>query len=78
MPNILFLGWSVRLEVRVDLLTESEPVPSVIPLEHHLLPFLHQLYHLLFDLTQVVIQLQLHISIIKHLCPKTGYYSSKN
>lgn len=62
------------LEVSVALLTESEPVPSVVPLEHHLLPLLHQLHQLLFDLTQAVIQSQLHISIIKQLSPETGYY----
>lgn len=50
------------------LLTESEPVPSVVPLEHHLLPFLDQLHQLLFDLTQAVIQSQLHIGT------KAGYY----
>ncbi len=56
------------------LLTESEKVPSVVPLQHHLLPFLRQLHQLFLDLTQAVIQLQLHISIIKQLSPETGYY----
>ena len=56
------------------LLTEPEPVPSVVPLEHHLLPLLRQLYQLLLDLTQAVVQSQLHISVIKQRSPKTGYY----
>lgn len=58
----------------VVLLTESEPVPSVIPLEHHLLPLLQQLSELLLDLTRAVIQSHFHSSIIKHLSPHTGYY----
>lgn len=35
----------------VVLLTEAEPIPSVVPFEHHFLPFLHQLHQFLFDLT---------------------------
>lgn len=31
-------------------LTEPQPVPSVVPLEHHLLPLLAQLQQLLLDL----------------------------
>lgn len=56
------------------LLTESEPVPSVVPLELHLLLLLRQLQQLLLDLTPAVIQSHLHISTIKQLGPETGYY----
>lgn len=72
--NTVCTGFVFSLEVSVVLLTESEPVPSVIPLEHHLLPFLRQLHQLLLDLTRAVIQSQLHISIIKQFSPETGYY----
>lgn len=72
--NNVCTGYVFRLEVSVVLLTESQPVPSVVPLEHHLLPFLRQLHQLLLDLTQAVIQSHLHISNIKQLSPKTCYY----
>lgn len=48
-------GFVSRFEVSVSLLTEPEPVPSVVPLVHHLLPFLRQLNQLLLDLAQAVI-----------------------
>lgn len=72
--NNICTGFAFRLEVIVSVLTESEPVPSVVPLEHHLLPFFRQLQQLLLNLTQAVTQSQLHISIIQQLSPKTSYY----
>ena len=38
--------------MRRKVLTESQPVPSVVPPQHHLLPRLHQQHQLLFDLTR--------------------------
>lgn len=61
------------LEVGAVVLTQSEPVPSVIPFEHHLFPFLHQLHQLLFDLTQAVMESRSYIpALLSSL--KTAYY----
>lgn len=59
-----------RVEISVVLLTESEPVPSVVPLEHHLLPFLHQLHQLLFDLTQAVISYSYISALLNNSAPR--------